>query len=226
MGGRIGIIAEGTTDYKFLPAILERIAKDRVGIEWPISSDDLDNSLRIRKTGFGGVVEKVTTLIEVLKKSPSDHSFYVVLLDRKTTTAMNKVKKSVSASDATFAIGIAIEEIEAWVLADRTPLIKWLGIAKKDMPSHYYWDSSYNPEGDRDPKKTLDELTNTSNMVDSRYGNGNTGLAAQYSALWKNCADINAIETSCPKGFKPFCRKVTNGFRKMNGENKRRTAKK
>ena len=37
---RVGIIAEGPIDHALLPALLERIARDRAAFDWPVLGED------------------------------------------------------------------------------------------------------------------------------------------------------------------------------------------
>ena len=206
---KAGIITEGTTDLPLVGALLQRIAHLRAGFEWPVSSDDLDGTLRIRKSGFGGVVEKVCRLVKFLEKCDPEarRDIYVILLDRRTEQAQRDVRRELRGRTG-FVLGIAIEEIEAWWLADRRATLQWLELDEVQVSTTAYGRDRHKPEKDADPKRTLDELTCMSDACASRYGDGNTGLAEHFAEDWGDFADIAAIETACPKGFGPFARKA------------------
>lgn len=207
---KIGIITEGPIDDILLSALLERIARERANFTWPTMPDDLGQIIPLRKRGHGGVLDAVRRLVSYLEQvPPTDHAFFVVLLDRRTRPVQEKIRKLISGKDL-FVPGIAIEEIEAWWLADRHNTLAWLGLRDEPPDTVRYWEESYNPEKDPDPKKTLDELTDIAQNVDQRYGQGNTELARQFATeYWQDSADLNTIERDCPKGFRPFCHHVT-----------------
>lgn len=209
MSTKIGIITEGLVDDLLLPALLERIARDRASFTWPVMPDDLGEIIPLRKRGHGGVVEAVRKVVIHLEQHPpTNHAFFVILLDRRTRQAQEAVKRLIRGKSL-FVLGIAIEEMEAWWLADRHSTLNWLGLSDCSDSSCRYWGRRYKAEGDDDPKRTLDELTYLSPLLDQRYGRGNKQLAADFAELWQNSARLNAIEQQCPEGFQPFCQKVT-----------------
>lgn len=67
MSTKIGIIAEGPIDHALLPPLLERIARDRAGYDWPVAPDDVAEIFNIRKRGHGGVLETVRRLVDALE---------------------------------------------------------------------------------------------------------------------------------------------------------------
>jgi hypothetical protein len=117
-----------------------------------------------------------------------------------------------------FVLGIAIEEVEAWWLADRNSTLTWLGLSDCSDSNYRYWGHRYTAERDGDPKRTLDELTDLSPLLDQRYGHGNRQLAADFADIWRDSAKLNAIEQQCPKGFSPFCRKITEALNREKSQ--------
>src|ERR1051325_1200404 len=115
MSTKIGIIAEGPIDHALLPALLERIATDRAGFTWPLTSDDLAEVFPIRKRGHGGVLGTVEAMVKALNTKYFDHACFVILLDRRTSAVQQEVRKLIAGKER-FVLGIAIEEIEAWWL--------------------------------------------------------------------------------------------------------------
>jgi hypothetical protein len=220
----VGVIAEGPIDYTLLPPLLERIATQRAAFIWPVAPDDLDTELRIRKTGFGGVVKKLRRLLRALSgEDPPRHRFYVIVLDRRTRPAQQKVRKLLRGRDR-FILGMAIEEIEAWWLADRYHVCLWLDLPDESGAGARYFEPDYNPERDKEPKATLDELTWMSPRCDQRYGRtGNVALAADFveDQEWGSHADLDAIETACPQGFAPFSIAVADQFCTVKREQER-----
>jgi hypothetical protein len=212
MSTKIGIIAEGPIDHALLPALLHRIANDRAGYGWPITADDMAEVFMIRKQGHGGVLEKVRTLVAVLDTQYFKHAFFVILLDRKTRAVQEEIRRLLVNRDR-FALGVAIEEVEAWWLADRENTLAWAGLSKAP-PKSRYAAQGYHAEGDDDPKKTLDELTRCSDRFDRYYGEGNTDMATEFAEeYWRKHAKLKAIRTGCAEGYGAFEDIATNRFR-------------
>ncbi len=161
-------------------------------------------------------MESVRRLVSFLQKSTEfNHSFYVILLDYKTQVVQKEIKRLISGKNR-FVLGVAIREIEAWWLGDRDSTLSWLKLNFTDIDGLRYAVKNYKAEGDDNPKKTLDELTRKSNVLETTYGDGNLSLAREFAILWKETARIRDIEGQCPKGFKKFCRKATNAFKNAN----------
>ena len=213
MSTRIGIIAEGPIDNVLLPALLERIARDRAGFDWPLAPDDVAQVFQIRKRGHRGVLETVRKLIAALSNEVYDYSFYVILLDRRTHQVQKEIRKLVTGHDR-FVLGIAIEEIEAWWLADRRNTLAWAELLDQ-LPGHCrYAQAKYQSERDDAPKKTLDELTRHSARFDRTYGEGNLDMAREFAEdYWRELAHLDDLRAHCPQGYVPFERSVTQEFR-------------
>lgn len=204
MSTKVGIITEGVVDDLLLAALLERIARDRAHFNWPVMPDDLGEIIPLRKRGHGGVVEAARRIVIYLEQHPpTDHAFFVVLLDRRTRLEQAEVRKLIRGKPL-FVLGIAIEEIEAWWLADRDSTLRWLDLSDRSDSNCRYWSKRYNAERDDDPKLTLDELTDLSPRLDQRYGYGNRQLAEDFAELWQNSARLSAIEQQCPKDSSLF----------------------
>lgn len=164
MSTKIGVISEGPIDHVLLPPLLSHIARTDAGYNWPIMAGDVTEPFNIRKRGHGGVLETVKTLVEFLTKDSLGYSFVVIVLDRRTKEVQQEIRKLV-AGNAGFIFGIAIEEIEAWWLGDRTNTLAWSGFTPETLPACRYKlrDSKgrlvYAAEKDPEPKNTLDEIT-------------------------------------------------------------------
>ena len=213
MSTKIGIIAEGLIDHALLPVLLERIAQDRASYDWPVAPDDVAELFQVRKRGHGGVLEVVRNLVSALSTQVYDHAFYVILLDRRTRAVQREVRKLVLKHDH-FILGIAIEEIEAWWLADRTNTLAWAGL-KESLPKDCrYAASRYSGEKDDQPKKTLHELTCHSDRFDRTYGEGNVDMAREFAEeYWRQSARLDDLRVQCPRGYRPFELAVTAEFR-------------
>lgn len=77
---------------------------------------------------------------------------------------------------------------------------------------------TYAAEKDRDPKRTLDELTILSEWFDRVYGEGNVELALQFvEKFWQvdflSGSRLDEIAAQCPHGFGEFQRSAMQVFR-------------
>jgi hypothetical protein len=214
---RIGLLCEGDIDLALIPALIQRIAYDQVGIRWPVRPDDVVERVGVRRGGFGQVQKAVERLCGLLGQSPFDqYDFFLIVLDQKTRKSQSAIKKCIKGISRRFVIGIAIMEIEAWWLADRRNTLEWLGLAHEPAPTHTYWAKAYRAEKDRNPKQTLDDLTKLSPTLRSTYGDGNTQLALEFSDLWNSRAELGQIRTQCPRGFAPFCQATTAALKRFH----------
>jgi len=214
MSTKLGVIAEGPIDHALLGPLLERIARDRAAYAWPVQAEDFAEVLQIRKRGHGGVLETVRRLVKVLDTEHYDHAFYVVLLDRRTKAVRTKLRKLVQGHEDLFALGVAIEEIEAWWLGDRKNTLAWSGLAEELPRQCRYAQDGYQAERDAKPKQTLNELTELSERFDRCYGDGNEDLAREFAEdYWRRGARLNDIRGQCPKGYGGFEDDVIDKFR-------------
>lgn len=212
---RVGIIAEGPTDHALLPALLERIARDRAAFDWPVLGEDAALVLPVRKRGHGGVLDAVRRMVAALRSGAAlaDYSFFVIVLDRRTNAVQTRVKRLIRGEDR-FVLAIAIEEIEAWWLGDRVNTLAFFQLGDELPAGLRYAERGYKAERDSRPKRTLDELTEVSEAVDSRYGVGNARLALDFAEGWRNTARLAAIEGQCPRGFGTFAGAAANALRR------------
>jgi hypothetical protein len=169
------------------------------------------------------VLETVRRLVAALSTDVYDHAFFVILLDRRTRPVQDEIRALIGAHGR-FVLGIAIEEIEAWWLADRRNTLEWAGLAES-LPAHCrYADGRYHAERDDEPKKTLDELTRESDRLDRYYGDGSVELAIEFAEdYWKEFAHLDDIRAQCTQGYRPFEKDVTQHFRRAAGKFRRRS---
>jgi hypothetical protein len=213
MSTKIGVIAEGPIDHALLYPLLERIARDRVGFNWPVRPDDVADHFPLRKRGHGGVVDAVRRLVQSLDQPEFDHAFFVVLLDRRTRAAQLEIRKILS-KHPRFVFGVAIEEIEAWWLADRVNTLLWSELSDRLPSGCLYAAKGYRAERDKCPKKTLDELTRHSDRFDRVYGEGSVELAREFAHdYWRQFARLDDIARECPRGYRKFEKAIINHFK-------------
>ena len=215
MSIKIGIICEGPIDFALLPALLERISREKAAFTWPLDPDDVAQHFGLRKRGHGGVLKAIRALVKALESEHFDHACFVILLDRRTAAVQREVAKLIRGRPR-FVLGVAIEEIEAWWLADRTNTLAWSDLGEDDLPSGCRYDGeSYNAERDPTPKRTLDQLTRLSDRFDRGYGEGNLDMAEEFARdFWRKFARLEEIASQCPRGFARFQRKMVNALRR------------
>ena len=215
MSTKIGIISEGPIDHALLPALLSRIAHDKAQFRWPLDATDVAELFPIRKRGHGGVLDTVRRLVRALDSKVYDHACFVIILDRRTRAVQEKVRELISRHPR-FVLGIAIEEIEAWWLGDRTNTFAWTGLSEDRLPSSCkYGKGAYQAEKDKYPKNTLDQLTRLSGQFDAVYGDGHSGLARDFAdRYWAGFAKLDEIASQCPKGYGRFEKVMVNAFRR------------
>lgn len=213
MSTKIGVIAEGPIDHALLDALLRRIAQDKAQFRWPIDPHDVAETFPLRKRGHGGVLETVRKLVRVLESGEYDHAGFVIVLDERTRDVQNKLRRLIRGKRC-FVLGIAVKEIEAWWLGDRTNTLKWLGLDEDAISQTRYADpQKYSAEKDDNPKRTLDELTRLSDRLDRCYGSGNLELAVAFAEdYWFGHARLDDIARQCPNGFGRFQRDMINKF--------------
>lgn len=214
------VIGEGAIDDILLPPLIGTIA-NYYGAMWPIHFErDISISLR-RGTGFGAVMVAVRNLVEMIKNKPDLFKRIadrvLIVLDRKTEQAQADINKLIAPYDS-FFLTIAVEEIEAWVLADREHVTEWLGISQKDFPESPFWDKKYRSEYDPDPKRTLNQLvqrsklpfeywdTGAANDFIEKYWRGNyfTSYDFQPWENWDGKAEIDMMKRQSPNSFVSF----------------------
>lgn len=221
MSTKIGIIAEGPIDHVLLPALLTRVAQERASFRWPLDAEDVAEIFAIRKRGHGGVLKTVQRLVKALDTQHFDHACFVILLDRRTRHVQNRVRRLIQGRER-FVLGVAIEEIEAWWLGDRTNTLAWSALTNVLPTDCRYAIADYHAEADSDPKQTLDELTRCSERFDRFYGDGNLDLAREFAEdYWRSYAHLNEIEGQCPRSFAPFQQEMTTQFQRCRGRSGR-----
>jgi hypothetical protein len=227
----VGIITEGPIDPILAWPLLKCIAREKAGYAWPLTNEDYSETLPIRKRGHGGVLEMVRKLVATLDVEPPLYDVVIILLDRRTVPVQEEIKKLIRGKDR-FVLGIAIEEIEAWWLADRKNTMEWANLDEADFEddSRFCLDHKtgkpdwrkYKAEEDPNPKLTLDEITLISDRFDRRYGEGSVDLAHDFvGRYWEKAAPIDQIASQCPKGFGSFQKDMTNEFRAARARSKK-----
>jgi len=201
---RILYITEGAHDEP-LHALITRVGSDRADLSWPIRPEDLAQYMTRPKRGHGRVLHALRCLAAYAQglktrrqefKGLPDFEFLVATLDNR---APEKAECRTLAGQLDGVLGIAIEEFEAWILSDRQSILSFLSVPQGAFDS-CVGSIPYRPERDQNPKATLDCLCEGSD-----WGVGwDAVIASQFAEEWARCADIDALETNSPRGFKPF----------------------
>lgn len=215
------LIREGEIDDILIPPLVTLIASENA-IHFPLNFQKDIRTKYQKGQGFGSVKNAVERIVAALNSDPEavykEFRKIVVILDSKGTPAAQQEIRQLIADRPEFLIGIAVKEVEAWVLADRENVIQWLGVQQRDCPTCRFWQSSYRPERDPDPKETLDLLIQSSDRTD--YDRWSTGAATEFIELywkgthysndevnvtnWRGRANLSGMRQRCPQGFSPF----------------------
>jgi hypothetical protein len=218
---KVAFIGEGPIDDILLPPLITTIARTKAKVEWPLKfHEDIRSEIGFGM-GFGEVKRAVRKLAEALERDPDTirktFRYIIVLLDGARTEEAQQEIVSLIENHDEFIFGIAIKEIEAWVLADREHVIEWLGVTRKDCPQCRFWQAGYSPERDPDPKETLSELLKAS---DNDYDIWCVGAAEEFveqywkgtdlpderirMGEWPGKANLQVMAEMCPKGYAVF----------------------
>jgi hypothetical protein len=201
---KIGLVCEGSIDEALIAALLKRIATERVGIHWPVRPFDVFQRINVRRGGHGQIPKAIRRLKIVMGQGPLwDVELFVIVLDHGTRATERSVRREIR-GNLRFVLGIAIQEVEAWWLADRRSTLNWLDLSSHEIEDLRYGKRNYNAERDTKPKVTLNELTVQSEAVATRYGDGNFDLASSFAELWQHSADLDQMVVQCPRGFSRF----------------------
>ncbi len=111
---------------------------------------------------------------------------------------LNKGREELQKANKPCAVGLAIEEIEAWLLADE----KALRTALND-PNIQRQPDPESLKGHKESKVRL-QLLIDQNQANQATPDGLVGLCAEIA----RASEIKALETRCPDGFKPFAAQV------------------
>lgn len=132
----------------------------------------------------------------------------VVVVDRDGERNFDRIEELQKGRDELLAtrkpcaVGVAIEMIEAWLLADEQALTQVLGttVPRQSDPESL---SSRDEQSEQNPRgRLLHLIENTRGKLTT------TGDFAALCAEIANAASIAVIETRCKEGFEPFARQV------------------
>lgn len=204
---RVLVVGEGPTEigdaqeesehadgYGFLPVIVRRLlgAQERDEFRGLNVKDR-----RLRAHVIRGKSKKLSKVVVAASRLAHHDGFdaVVVVIDRdakpneRRRQALEKGREAAAGDyDVSVAVGVAIEEIEAWMLADETAIAGALGV--ENVPQQRA------PEKDKDPKRTLNELLEVQNTAGVSRRAFVQRIAAQ--------ARIDELRRRCPKGFGMF----------------------
>jgi len=204
---RIGVIAEGATDPPVVKKLINKVIVEFLGLDWPAHFEDL-KEFPIRKTGFGGVVAKLKALIYFLNEAcdpsepPIDEPYYqdlyCVFIDngcgrKANNEAILEISELIRRNPCIcFVLGIPKEELEAWIIADSSNVLPYLGYRE------YVSFEITRPEDEVDPKKIL-----ASWIREAReyvYNDWDSNSAEDIVDV----LDVRVIDNKCIISFRPW----------------------
>ncbi|MCI0631074.1 MAG: DUF4276 family protein [Phycisphaerales bacterium] len=191
------LLSEGNTDVRIgfhetargsLAVLLQRMLEELLGVT--ASAIVIEGDRLPRLTRGGGFDRKVELAIN---RYADKADALVIVVDRGGTENRNRIQLLEGGRDRCqvllaqkTAVAVAVEEMEAWLLADAAALAKVLGATG----------AAGDPESLIDPKATLSKLAKSSGLAVSEYYDG---LA--------RAASIERIKQRC-RAFEEFCSDV------------------
>jgi hypothetical protein len=196
MSLRIGLLCEGRIDEELIQPLLQKLIGNQVKIFF---------SFPVPPNGFGEIPKNLRMLIK-LKEQPSEweriwcHVFIIILDSKRTESIQKEIKKILDrTSDFPAVYGLAIQEIEAWVLGDIENVNRHV-LNINPCPRLLY-----SPETDPDPKATLNSIfiTQSSNIESDCWNVECARLVAPFLR-------VDQLKIRCPKGFGKLAKKILN----------------
>jgi hypothetical protein len=106
MSTRIGLVTEGPIDLILLRPLLEQVAHQYAGYDWPVDVADAIEHLPLRKRGHGAVLVAVKRIVTALAAQPLDYAFVVIVLDERTSHVQRQLRQLIAGRER-FVLGIA-----------------------------------------------------------------------------------------------------------------------
>ncbi|MBI5883361.1 MAG: hypothetical protein HZB91_09695 [Elusimicrobia bacterium] len=190
---RIGLLSEGGVDEALLPSLLAQLAGEVPGI----GKAEIDwRAFPFEPNGYGEI-PKTLELLTKLYSIPSEWErlgcdLFVVVHDSRKTEEVQKDIKNIlgAARDFPAVYGLAIQEVEAWVLGDienvNKNVFKIYPLPK--LPTA--------PERDKDPKKTLTDLF-VKRSKEIEFDRWNAECARKVAEFVR----ASQVRRKCPRGF-------------------------
>lgn len=206
---RIGLLSEGSIDEVLLPSLLDQLIKTI-----PISGGRRTALFHFPYPSHGyGEIPKNLRLLTKLYQIPSEWErigchLIVIIHDSRGTERIQREIQEILRKTRGFpsVYGLAIQEIEAWILGDIENVNRHV-FHLKPCPV-----LPYKPERDSNPKMTLENLFVKPSPT------------LEYDRWNKECAHLVAphlraaqVQQNCPQGFGAFAK----AFRKIRFEQKR-----
>ncbi|MBI4677265.1 MAG: hypothetical protein HY748_06755 [Elusimicrobia bacterium] len=193
---RIGLLSEGGVDEVLLPSLLEQLAEEVPGI----GKTEIDwRAFPFAPNGYGEI-PKTLKMLTRLYPIPSEWErlgcdLFVVVHDSRKTEEVQKDIKNIlgAARDFPAVYGLAIQEVEAWVLGDIE------NVNKNVFKIYPVPELPAAPERDKDPKKTLTDLF-VRKSKESEFDRWNAECARKAAPFVR----ASQVRRRCPRGFGPL----------------------
>lgn len=190
---RIALLSEGGTDEALLPSLMEQLAGKVPGI----GKTKIDwKAFPFAPNGYGEI-PKTLRMLAKLHSIPSEWErigcdLFVVVHDSRKTQEVQKEIKSILRTTRGFpaVYGLAIQEVEAWVLGDIENVNRCL--FKIEPPPRL----PHPPERDKDPKKTLTDLF-VKKSTEIEFDRWNVDCARAVAPFLR----ASQVLRHCPSGF-------------------------
>jgi hypothetical protein len=115
--------------------------------------------------------------------------------------------KSLAAGHAVVC-AVAVESIEAWTLGDQEAVAAVLGVKVDTIRKRYYKVSDVEKLHERSGKPGLRPKELLRQLAELKHREADTQLREEIAA----CTDVDALQKTCPKGFRPFAERLKAAF--------------
>ena len=214
----IGLVAEGTTDVRFLKTIIQKSVQE---LSWQCETDVDIFDIREISPGGDSFVQKMVNASMIAQKeysismlcihTDSDSRTAEDVMQNKFTPFFEALEKLVERDYCKCIVPtIPIQMIESWMLADK-PLLKSLIDAESLSDSSLGIDKA--PESYADPKNVINEAIRIAMEGKSRRLRDQIQISELYGILGQELS-LDSLRTI--PSFCEFEKYVTNAFRQMN----------
>jgi Domain of unknown function (DUF4276) len=214
----VGLFTEGSTDARFLERIVKNTLDDLV-LECNTHTDTSVKLITIHKTGLS-FVEQV---LAASKQGCEEHNIHIlcvhtdaddISVDNAYKYKINPAKNALKTQDeqAYCKILVAIvpvQEIEAWMLADKTVLKNELQTKKTDTQLGIH----RHPESINNPKKAIENAIRIAQQDFSKKNNPKLTISTLYFVIGERL-NIEKLETL--PSYLLFKEEMKNAFRALN----------
>lgn len=196
---RVGLLVEGGVDEELLQPLLSSV----LGEVLPNGHTNISFvPFRFPLNGYGEIPKNLKVLSRVLENEAERERLGVDIIlvihdSRKTEEVQKQIKLLLREFPLPHVYGLAVQEIEAWVLGDIESANRHV-FRLRTLP-----ELPHSPERDPDPKRTLTKLfVEASTHIEFDRWNRSCAQLVAVHLRWRQ------VVAHCPRGFARLVRKI------------------